>query len=134
MSTDTTHRPYVLRTTGASKEKSPPPPASELLLVDEARLHVDDVAVRLRDLPHLLDLLLRFNRAVLEVGPAVVSAAPCKAAHPSQREDRFPSHRRHDIFVQMPRHLVVDLPSKLELRHPPRILDPYAGNLWMKLW
>ena len=93
VSIGTTYRPYVLGTTEASKENPPaPPPASQLLIVDEASLHADDVAVRLRDLPHLINILLRFNRTVLELGPAVVSAAPCKAAHPSQREDRFPTH------------------------------------------
>ena len=66
-----------------------------LLLVDEARLHVKDAAVRVADLLHLLDHVLGLDVTAFlnrKVRPAVVSSAPRKAANAPDRQDCLGAH------------------------------------------
>ena len=105
------------------------------LLVEKARLH-DNVAVRFARLTHLLDLFLRISLfpilRELEVFSALVSRAACEAADPRECQDSFRAHGCDDIPVQMRRHLFVELPPVLELRHSPRIFNLHACNLRVK--
>lgn len=75
----------------------------DLLLVNEAGLNVDDVAVGFADFSHALNLVLGFDVApILEhnVRPAVVANTACEAAHaPAPAGNDFSAAQRIDAIM-----------------------------------